>query len=67
MLQPPINNYCVYNDDFTVMVSVFWPFTPLHLVLACIFILYRLLAAPTLALITTSTRPQSGFTNTAAQ
>ncbi|TWU77198.1 3-hydroxyanthranilic acid dioxygenase [Metarhizium rileyi] len=20
MLQPPINNYCVYNDDFTVMI-----------------------------------------------
>ena len=22
LLKPPINNYCVYNDDFTVMVSV---------------------------------------------
>ena len=21
LLQPPINNYCVYNEDFTVMVS----------------------------------------------
>lgn len=21
LLQPPINNYCVYNDGFTVMVS----------------------------------------------
>lgn len=21
-LQPPINNYCVYNDDVTVMVSI---------------------------------------------
>lgn len=20
LLKPPINNYCVYNDDFTVMV-----------------------------------------------
>ncbi|KAK0374514.1 3-hydroxyanthranilate 3,4-dioxygenase [Colletotrichum limetticola] len=21
LLKPPINNYCVYNEDFTVMVS----------------------------------------------
>jgi hypothetical protein len=23
LLKPPVNNYCVYNEDFTIMVRLF--------------------------------------------
>ena len=77
LLKPPINNYCVWNEDFTVMVILFSPpkrpphygFLHPFFILPCPLtamrpcVPSRLSAAPTQEQITTSTRRQSGSTS----
>ncbi len=63
MLKPPINNYCVYNDDVTVMVCA--DTDPLFPAEGC-SCMSRLLVDQTLDQTTTSMRPPNGSTNIVA-